>query len=148
MTRSAMVLGAALALTAALSGCMTSRSGAKTVKAQGHCEAISFPIYFKSGSAQLTEPAEQAIHMAAQQAKGCKVGDIQVLGLADADGGAAVSQQVSEDRARVVAAALTQDGFPAPKIDATAAGSAGAKTATGAAVPSRRRAEVAINFQP
>lgn len=131
-----------------LAGCMTPQPHEKLVKATARCEPLSFPIYFKSGSADLTDPARQAIRMAADQSKGCKVADIQVLGLADADGGAAVSQQVSEGRARTVAEALAQNGFPAFAIGATAAGSTGAKTAAGAAVPARRRAEVAISFQP
>ena len=85
--------------------------------------------------------------MAAVQSKGCVVQEVLVLGLADADGSAAVGQAVSEDRARAVAKALEAEGFPAPSIDAAAVGKTGAVNAKGQTAPQRRRAEVSIIFK-
>ena len=85
--------------------------------------------------------------MTADQTKGCQALEVKVMGLADADGGARRNQDLSQQRAEAVAAALAAQGFPSPQYDIEASGSAGAKTALGAIIPSRRRAEVMIRFK-
>ena len=153
---SAACLGATILAAAALAGCAhqtttttTTRPAAAASVSQPQqrtCVDAVFPIYFRTGSAALTDPALQAIRMTADQTKGCQALEVRVMGLADADGGAQRNQDLSRARAETVAAALAAQGFPAPAYDIEAVGSAGAKTLLGAIIPSRRRAEVVILF--
>jgi len=137
--------GLALALLAG--GCETLHSTAGLVRPSAKCADQTFPIYFASGSTALTAPALQAIKLAANESKGCQAASVNVVGLADANGGAQRNEQLARDRAQAVAAALVAQGFPQPAFDVAASGAAGAKSAGGAAVPVRRRAEVAITFK-
>jgi peptidoglycan-associated lipoprotein len=147
-------LSAPILTAAALGGCAqttaTTRpttTAAAVTNAERRCEDASFPVYFRTGSAALTDPAVQAIRMTADQTKGCQALEVRVMGLADADGGAQRNQDLSRARAETVAAALAAQGFPAPAYDIEASGSAGSKTPLGAIIPSRRRAEVLIRFK-
>ena len=152
------IIWAAGLISAALAGCAptttslprpTTTAAAATGPARLdlHCDDATFPVYFRTGSAALTDPALQAIRMTADQTKGCQALEVRVMGLADADGGAQRNQDLSRARAETVAAALAAQGFPSPAYDIEAAGSAGAKTGLGAIIPSRRRAEVVIHFK-
>jgi peptidoglycan-associated lipoprotein len=152
------IIWAASLVAAVLAGCAqtTTTTTARPVapastvvqqQQQRSCEDAAFPIYFRTGSAALTDPALQAIRMTATQTKGCQALEVRVMGLADADGGSQRNQELSRARAETVAAALAAQGFPAPAYDIEAVGSAGAKTFLGAMIPSRRRAEVLILFK-
>ncbi|MDP1912411.1 OmpA family protein [Brevundimonas sp.] len=112
------------------------------------CTAKRFEVYFADSEARLTEAARQAIGMAAAQLQGCNIRKVQVLGLADARGGATANQSLSERRAVAVAEALTAAGWPAPVFEVEAAGEAGAADATGVREPMRRRTEVLIDAIP
>jgi len=111
------------------------------------CADFSFPIYFDTGSDQLTPPAREAIRYAALRVKGCKLGPAAVVGLADADGRARRNLVLSRRRAVVVAEALAAAGLPAPTFDIEALGEQGARTADGEE-PLRRRTEVVIRASP
>ncbi len=111
------------------------------------CADFSFPIYFDTGSDQLTAPAREAIRYAALRVKGCKLGPVAVVGLADADGRARRNLVLSRRRAVVTAEALAAAGLPAPTFDIEALGEQGARTADGAE-PLRRRTEVVIRASP
>ena len=108
------------------------------------CVDLNFPIYFEKGSDQLTAPARQEMTYAAERVKGCKLGAVEVLGLADADGAVHRNLVLSRQRAVVVAEALANSGLPAPTFDIEAIGEAGAKTETGEPEPLRRKTEVVI----
>jgi peptidoglycan-associated lipoprotein len=108
------------------------------------CVDLNFPIYFEKGSDQLTAPARQEITYAAARVKGCRLGTVEVLGLADADGAAHRNLVLSRQRAVVVAEALASDGLPAPTFDIEAIGKSGAKTEGGEPEPLRRKTEVVI----
>jgi len=112
------------------------------------CTAKRFEVYFADSEARLTEPARQAIGMAAAQLQGCEIRKVQVLGLADARGGATANLDLSQRRAQAVAEALTAAGWPAPAFDLEAAGDAGAVTDAGVREPMRRRTEVLIDAVP
>jgi outer membrane protein OmpA-like peptidoglycan-associated protein len=114
----------------------------------GPCTAASFPIYFETGSAQLTAPAREALAGSLRMLGGCKASRVQVLGLADADGGAQRNLALSQQRARVVAAAVAAAGLPAAEFDLEGLGEAGARTPQRRAEPLRRRAEVFISIAP
>jgi outer membrane protein OmpA-like peptidoglycan-associated protein len=107
------------------------------------CADFSFPIYFETGSEALTGVARQEIGYAAERVKGCKLGPVAVIGLADADGPARRNLALSRRRAAVTAAALAAAGLPAPTFDIEALGEQGAVTADGKA-PLRRRTDVVI----
>lgn len=108
------------------------------------CMDFSFPVYFDTNSGQLTEAARAVVADAAQRVKGCVLGRVDVVGLADATGGAGVNLTVSRRRANAVAEALTRAGLPRPTLDIDAVGSAGAVTPEGQPEPLRRRTEVVI----
>jgi len=142
------VLFGALAA-AVLAGCSTTPKpvSAPTV-ASVLCSDFNFPIYFEKGSDQLTAAAQQEIVYTASRVKGCRIGTIDVLGLADADGAARRNLVLSRQRAQVVAQALAASGLPAPKFDIEALGESGAITPDGKPEPLRRRTEVVIHAMP
>jgi peptidoglycan-associated lipoprotein len=108
------------------------------------CTDFSFPIYFETGSDQLTAPARQVVADAAERVRGCVFGRIDVVGLADADGTANRNLALSRRRAASVARALAAGGLPRPEFDIDAVGQVGAVTGRGQSEPLRRRAEVVI----
>ena len=140
----AMLLGACNAL-----GERTSvRDRSEIVAAPESCQDVTFPIYFETGSTELTQPALQSIRTHAADARQCSVREVLVVGLADAGGSASRNLQLSRQRAQSVAAALAAQGFPAPSFDIEAAGAAGAVAPTGQPEPLRRRAEVVVRLGP
>ena len=112
------------------------------------CADFSFPIYFEKGSDQLTEAAKLEITYAAARVKGCKLGSVGVVGLADADGAAKRNLVLSRQRANAVAKALAASNLPAPKFDVQALGETGATTPGGDPEPLRRKTEVVIRASP
>lgn len=112
------------------------------------CMDFSFPVYFETNSGQLTEAARQVVADAAARVKGCALGRIDVVGLADATGGAGVNMTVSRRRAQAVADALAQAGLPRPSFDIDAIGAVGATTPEGQPEPLRRRTEVVVRASP
>lgn len=141
---------AGLAVAVGLSGCGVTRfmDRSAVVAEPSPCTAKRFEVYFADSEARLTEPARQAIGMTAAQLQGCDIRKVQVLGLADARGGATANQSLSERRALAVAEALTAAGWPAPVFEVEAAGEVGAADATGVREPMRRRTEVLVEAVP
>ncbi len=141
---------AAIAAAVGLSGCGVTRfmDRGAVVAEPSPCTAKRFEVYFADSEARLTEPARQAIGMTAAQLQGCDIRKVQVLGLADARGGATANQGLSERRALAVAEALAAAGWPAPVFEVDAAGEAGAVADTGVREPMRRRTEVLIEAAP
>jgi outer membrane protein OmpA-like peptidoglycan-associated protein len=148
MKRSIGVAGVALGI--ALSGCAIPRfmDRSAVVAEPSPCNAKRFEVYFADSEARLTESARQAIGMTAAQLQGCDIRKVQVTGLADARGGAAANQDLSERRAVAVVEALTAAGWPAPVFELEAAGDAGATTEGGVSEPMRRRTEILIDAAP
>ena len=141
--------GAVLALTAGalmVSGCTTTgpyhaeRAGSRRIV----CSDFDFPIYFEKGSDQLSPTARQAIASAADHVKGCRIGEVEVLGLADADGPRDANMELSRRRANVVAQALSAAGLPAPVFDVDALGKLGSRY-RGVVAPVRRKTDVVIH---
>jgi outer membrane protein OmpA-like peptidoglycan-associated protein len=142
-----------LFLAAALAGCQT-KPPARPVRAaatpavQPVCADFSFPIYFETSADRLSPAALRVIQDAAARVKGCTLGRIDVVGLADAGGSDRVNMAVSRRRAASVAAALAAAGLPRPVFDIAAAGDSGAVTPAGDPEPLRRRTEVVIRASP
>jgi peptidoglycan-associated lipoprotein len=144
------ILAAGLAA-AALTGCSTTpgfKNRSDLVVEPSACTAKRFEVYFANDEARLTEPARRAIGMTAAQLQGCEIRNVKVLGLADARGGAAANQTLSERRAVAVAEALAAAGWPAPVFDVDAVGDLGAVAESGVSEPMRRRTEVLIDAVP
>lgn len=151
MTSNPLRLAASLALAAlAAAACadMKPMHPMKASVASRRCADESFPIYFESGSDQLTGVAKQVISSASNRVQGCRITAVDVLGLADAEGGAEANLELSRRRATTVASALAAAGLPAPAFDIQAAGAAGATTARGRPEPMRRRTEVVLHAVP
>ncbi|ENZ82359.1 MULTISPECIES: OmpA family protein [Caulobacter] len=137
----------------ALGGCATSqgpwRHIAKPVAAApSPCAGFKSSIYFDQASASLTPEARLVLANARDQARGCVVRSVRVIGLADAKGSADASLELSRKRAETVSAALAQNGFGKVDFDLDAVGDAGAVTASGAAAPLRRRADILFDLAP
>ena len=144
--------GAAVILALGLAGCSTMHMPGREriVKSDGpRCADQTVQIYFESFSAEVTKEGQAVIAAAAQQAKPCKVASVDVLGLSDNIGGDAGSNlELSKRRAQSVTAALAAAGLPAGEFKVSAAGEAGATTASGKARPLRRRVDVVLHLAP
>lgn len=147
--RSIMKLGGA-AMALGLSACagagFPDRDALVTVP--NACATQRFDVYFAENAVTLTDAARTAIALTATQLRGCRIRSVQVLGLADATGGSADNQALSERRAAAVVQALAAAGWPAPAFEVDAAGDAGSVTASGAEEPLRRRTEVLVEASP
>jgi outer membrane protein OmpA-like peptidoglycan-associated protein len=128
-----------------LSACADMSPRVSRAAARATCADQTFPIYFEGGSDQLTAAARQELAYVAAQVKGCRLGEVEVLGLADADGPDARSLELSKRRAAVVAQALAASGLPAPVFDVEALGKLGSRTRSGVPAPLHRRTEVVIH---
>ena len=74
--------------------------------AEAGCADFSFPVYFRTKSDQLTDPARELIMQSAAFASDCRIAAIKVVGL-DAEG-----PELSRRRADAVSRALIEGGFP------------------------------------
>ena len=108
------------------------------------CADVNFPIYFAKGPDALRDPARLAITAGAAEVKACRVREVDVFGLADADGPAGRNLDLSRRRALVVAQALAASGFPQPLFDVKGLGESNARTATGAPAMLQRKTLVVI----
>jgi len=146
--------------TAALVGLVAASSliaGCETMNSRPHidhaasqrvvCTDTPFTIYFERGSDQLTATARQAIAYAAAQVKGCKLGEVEVLGLSGAEGQQPQNLELARRRANVVAQALTGAGLPSPVYDVQALGTLGSRY-RGRTVPVSHKTEVVIHASP
>lgn len=115
---------------------------------QAVCANFSFPVYFDTASDRLSAAALTVVADAAQRVRGCALGRIDVVGLADAGGSDRANLAVSRRRADSVAAALVAAGLPRPTFDIEAAGASGALATDGSPEPLRRRTEVVIRASP
>lgn len=142
-TRTLIAAGVMLAV--GLSACSTTSRRESVVRAPRLCEDMTLPVYFEPNDAEITRDGRRAIVAGAAQAKGCKVDEVRVLGLADAAGDPAANLELSKKRAASVAAAIRKAGLPDAAFEMSAAGQAGSVTAGGQA-PVRRRADVTIKL--
>lgn len=139
----------AAGLALALSACAAASPDRDTlVSLPDACAGQRFDIYFAENADTLNEAARMAIALTAARLQGCSIRSVQVLGLADATGGSAGNQALSERRAAAVVEALSAAGWPAPAFQVTAAGDAGSMAAPGVEEPLRRRTEVLVEAVP
>lgn len=144
------LVGGLVAVGLAAAGCnlAPTMSRSDIVAEPSACTAKRFEVYFAEGEARLTDVARQAIGLTATQLQGCRIDKVQVIGLADASGGANANQTLSERRAVAVAEALAAAGWPAPAFDVDGVGDQGAAMPGGVNEPMRRRTEVLVEASP
>jgi OOP family OmpA-OmpF porin len=138
-----LTCAAAVALATVMSpGCA---SGPKpNTPVAGTCAAARFPIYFAKGSDGLSDQARAAIRAGADLVRSCQVREVDIFGLADADGPAAVDMALSKRRAANVAQALAAAGLPEPLFDVQGLGASTARTAKGRPAMLQRKTLVVI----
>src|SRR5688572_16464930 len=82
--------GVILAAGAMLAGCAATpgmRERSELVAEPDACAPKRFDIYFADGEAGLTEAARTAIGLSATQLQGCRIRNVNVIGLTDSRGG-------------------------------------------------------------
>ena len=136
------VLGAAALV---LGGCSTMSSFGR-VKTPNVCQDLTVSIYFERDSAVITREAQAALKGAGDMTQGCKLGQVDVTGLADSVGDPAVNLVLSQKRADAVRKAVTRLGFSTVNFDVAAVGEQGAVTDSGADRPLRRRTDVTFHL--
>ena len=142
-------MAAAALAVAAVAGCANGPGGRPALIADtAGCAEQRLDIYFDEGQARLTQPARQLIAMTGERLQGCNVERVEVIGLASSTGDSASNLTLSERRARTVAEALTDAGWPAPGFTLAAGGDTGATTDGGLAEPLRRRTVVVVHARP
>lgn len=150
MSRSVVAVAAVAAML--VGGCAVRdrlfRDRAELVAERQPCVVTTIPVYFEEGRARLTAPARALVRETAAGLGGCHIPRVRVIGLADATGGSARNLELSDARARVVAEAFAEEGWPAPLFETLAAGDAGALRPDGSAEPVRRRVEIVIEAAP
>lgn len=135
----------------ALAGCAETQGPWRTLRkpvaaAAPSCADFQSSVYFEQDSAALTKEARMALSAAQAQARGCAVTSVRVIGLADAVGASEANLILSRRRAETVTSALAKVGFNKVEIDRVAVGDAGAVSASGAAAPLRRRADILFDL--
>ena len=140
----------ALALAGVLAGClggcarMTEMETRARILAEPACTDFFFPIYFADGSDQLSFAARGLIADAGRHAHGCPVAQVQVVGLAAPDGPPEGPLELSRQRARHVADALTAAGLPAAEFQLSPLGDAAPPPLPNARP--KRRTDVFVRF--
>jgi len=140
-TFGAAAIAALLAL-GTLSGCATAPAPNPTIGSA--CTPARFPIYFAKGSDVLSDQARAAIRAGADLVRTCQVREVDVFGLAEADGPAAADLALSKRRAANVAQALAAAGLPEPLFDVEGLGASTARTAKGRPAMLQRKTLVVI----
>lgn len=144
-------LAVILVAAATLAGCAATpgtRERSELVVEPDACAPKRFDIYFADGEAGLTEAARTAIGLNATQLQGCRIRNVNVIGLTDSRGGPTANLDLSERRARAVTEALEAAGWPAPVFNLIVAGESGSTTPSGVSEPMRRRTEVLVDAGP
>jgi len=110
--------------------------------------AKSFIVYFPFDRSILTPQAHAVVADAADYAKRGHATHITVVGYTDASGSLGYNEALSEQRARVMAQALTKLGVAPPIIDVTWKGKhdLAVPTADGVREPLNRRSTIAVDF--
>ena len=147
MKRFCVAAATALAVSGCGTGAMFGERSELIYEPSG-CVEQRLDIYFDEGQARMTQPAQQMIAMTGERLQGCRIEGVDVIGLASSTGDSASNLTLSERRARAVADALADAGWPSPEFTLSAGGDTGATTDSGLAEPLRRRTVVVVHARP
>ena len=147
MKRLCVVAAAGLAVSACGTGAMFGERSELIYEPSG-CVEQRLDIYFDEGEARIARPAQEMIAMTGERLQGCRIEGVDVIGLASSTGDSASNLTLSERRARAVADALADAGWPSPEFTLSAGGDTGATTDGGLAEPLRRRTVVVVHARP
>jgi outer membrane protein OmpA-like peptidoglycan-associated protein len=141
MTPGAKRVLLAISISAAVAGCATQH---RLVASSSPCRSTTVTLYFESGSETLTSEGLEIVSLTAHRLAGCKVRELQLVGLADPTGSPQINLTLSQHRADNVLSAFVHSGLPVPKYTLVAAGQKGAVTASGAVEPVRRQVDATV----
>lgn len=139
------LIGTIMVAGALVAGCASALKRDDIVEPASACERSVTSIYFDADSHLVTDEGRAVIAQAATEARNCRIGYIEIVGLADAVGAPDANQALSERRAEAVTSALVAAGLPTGDLRVAAAGQAGSVTPDGEARPLRRRADIIIH---
>lgn len=129
-----------------LAACASPDPAVKTAAAPvdaSSCHSGSFDIYFGEWDASLSDASREMLATAQKKFAGCVIENVRIVGMADASGDYNSNMEISDRRARVVADALNEGGWPKSKLELRSAGEEGA-TVDGVQQPMRRLARVTV----
>jgi outer membrane protein OmpA-like peptidoglycan-associated protein len=130
----------------ALASCATGGGGDPASVNPAACSVRDFNVYFDNGTTEISPAARESIGAVGDALQGCRINHVRIIGSAGAVGGAAASDERSEQRALVLADYLSQRfGWPRSPMELLATGERGAVTDEGLDVPMRRRARITVD---
>lgn len=130
---------------AVLGGCISNDGEARAPFDPASCATRDFNVYFEGQSTDLSSETREAIVAMGDMVEGCVVENVRIVGSADAAGSESVNEEVSEQRALLLADFLARRlGWPREQMDLLATGERGATNDAGLDVPMRSRAHVTV----
>jgi len=130
---------------AVLAGCISIGGKSRAPFDPASCATREFDVYFEGQSTALSAETREAIVAMGDMVEGCAVENVRIVGSADAAGSESVNEEVSEQRALLLADFLARRlGWPRARMDLLATGERGATTDEGLDVPMRSRAHVTV----
>jgi integration host factor subunit alpha len=147
----AMKIWFAAAAALALCGCASTTTTSEDTAAAAtfdpsSCYLRDFAVYFDNQDTRLSEAARRVIDAQVDPLRGCRIAHVRIVGLAEDEGAASVSEQISMQRADAISHYIhRRTGWPQQNWELLATGERGAVTESGRTVPMRRRARVVID---
>ncbi|MGE0595220.1 MAG: OmpA family protein [Hyphomonadaceae bacterium] len=133
----------------ALSGC-ASITGESTAARDPNfdpaaCYQRIFSVYFESMQQEMSPEAQEAVDAVENSLRGCRITHVRIVGLAGAPGDVEENEELSQQRAEIVADYLEQNtDWPRSRFELIARGEEGATNEEGLQRPMRRRAVVRV----
>jgi outer membrane protein OmpA-like peptidoglycan-associated protein len=142
----------AAAAALALCGCASTNGASENSAAAAapfdpsSCYLRDFAVYFDNQDTRLSGAARRVIDAQIDPLRGCQIAHVRIVGLAEDEGGASVSEQISMQRADAISEYIhRRTGWTQQNWELLATGERGAVTESGRTVPMRRRARVVID---
>lgn len=134
--------------------CAAAAAGCASLAAEApfdpaNCRARDFNVYFEARTTEISPAARAVLDMMGRTLRGCRIRAVRIVGSADAIGGVAINDRISERRAQALAEYLSRRlGWPRAHMEVVATGASGAPADEAFNVPMRRRAQVLVEAAP
>ncbi len=136
----------AASLAILLAGCAMAGKDERASLAPASCGARDFNVYFEGQSIDLSDEARQVIDTIGDGLNGCTINHVRIIGSSDEIGADTTNEEVSKQRAKVMADYLVDHvGWSRDSMELLATGERGAVTDSGLNVPMRRRARIVVD---